>query len=208
MKLLGSLASPFVRKVRIVLAEKSIAHEFQLEDVMPANSAVLAWNPLGKIPCLVLSDGSAVYDSPVICDYLEWLQPTPSLLPDTMPASLTVKRYEALADGILDAAILYRWELTQREPHYRDPAWLARQALKIDHGLRELATQVDGRLHCVGKHLTRADIAVVCLLEWLQFRLPCFDWPTDHPDLARFVRRFSARPAFVSTAPRPAGAQG
>lgn len=201
MKLLGSTASPYVRKARVVLLERELACDFELVDVMGEASPVFAWNPLGKIPCLVRDDGTALYDSSVICEYLDQLGPTPRLLPEAGDARIAVRRWEALADGILDAAILYRWELTQREARYREPAWLDRQRRKIVHGLQAVDRELGDRPFCHGDTLSLADIATVCMLEWLAFRLPEFDWPRAHPALAALAQRFAPRPAFALTRP-------
>lgn len=202
MKLLGSIASPFVRKVRVALAEKSIAYSFSLEDVMGADSAVFALNPLGKIPCLVLDHGPALHDSRVICEYLDGYDSNPMLIPAELRARIAVRRLEALADGILDAGILHRWERTQRVPSRQDPAWLARQELKVERGLEGAARELGERVWCVGQCFSLADIALGCTLGWLVFRFPELDWPQRHPNLARFLERIEARPSFAQTSPR------
>jgi glutathione S-transferase len=202
VKLVGSLASPFVRKVRVALAEKALACEFVLGDVMPLDSPVYAWHPLGKIPCLLLDDGSVLHDSSVICEYLDLMGSGPQLLPTDGRRRVDVRCWESLADGILDAAVLYRWEATQRELRYRDPAWLQRQRARVFNGLSAVSRQLGDRLHCFGDDYSLADIAVGCMLDWLAFRLREFDWRRDHPNLHDLANRLHQRPSFAETMPQ------
>lgn len=202
MKLLGSQASPFVRKVRIVLAEKQQACQFVEADVMALDSPVYAGNPLGKIPCLLLDNGQALYDSSVICEYLDLQGEGEPLLPASGWERIEVRRWEALADGVLDAAILYRWELTQRANAYRDPAWIARQHAKVVSGLKATAQLLGHRRQCADSGFSLADVAMGCMLGWLDFRLPEFNWRRDHPVLRQMADALLARPSFVATAPR------
>ncbi|MGH8321916.1 MAG: glutathione S-transferase N-terminal domain-containing protein, partial [Gammaproteobacteria bacterium] len=125
MKLIGSLSSPYVRKVRVMLAEKSIECPLVLEDVWAADTRIQTLNPLGKVPCLILDDGRALYDSRVICEYLDALPPANSLIPSPFHDRIEVRRWEALSDGVLDAGVLMRLEQTQREPQERSKKWLA-----------------------------------------------------------------------------------
>ncbi len=201
MRLIGSIPSPYVRKVRVVLAEKEIAHHFQHGDVMVPDSPVLEWNPLGKIPCLVLDDGRTLFDSRVICEYLDLLDPAGGLLPPVGPLRIDVLRWQALADGVADAAILYRWEQTQRAPRYRDPAWLQRQSNKIVAGLRALSHELGSRTHCCNEAFSLADISLGCTLDWLAFRLPEFEWKNPYPNLNDFMTAILERPSFAHTPP-------
>src|ERR1700757_587574 len=127
MKLIGSLTSPYVRKVRVVLAEKKLDYNFVLEDVW-SSDAILASNPLGKVPCLVMEGGEAVFDSRVIVEYVDTLSPVGRLIPSTGRGRGEVRTWEALADGLLDAAISARLERTwkHREDAQRCRAWIDR----------------------------------------------------------------------------------
>ena len=202
MKLIGSLTSPYVRKVRVTLAEKGIECPLVLEDVWDASTKIQALNPLGKVPCLIRDDGSALYDSRVICEYLDSFQPANSLIPSTLPERIEVRRWEALADGILDAAVLVRLEHVQREPAQRSPKWIDRQLAKATAGLAAMARDLDDGKWCTGGRFTFADIASGCALGWLAFRLPEVGWRNAHPNLARHFEQLSARRTFADTVPR------
>ena len=134
MKLLGSPASPFTRKVRIVLAEKRIDCDIERVDVQPVNNPVNAHNPLGKIPTLVLDDGTALYDSRVIVEFLDNASPIARLIPEDNRERVAVRRWEALADGVLDAGILVRYE-SLRPENERSAAWVGKQATRMRRGL-------------------------------------------------------------------------
>ena len=140
MKLIGSLASPYVRKARIVLAEKKLDYVFELENVWVPETRIAQANPLGKVPCLVMEDGSTLIDSKVIVEYLDTLTPVCKLLPagGNGRERADIKNWEALADGILDAGVLVRLERTQRPPEQQSAAWIARQLDKITLGLAAL----------------------------------------------------------------------
>ena len=204
MKLIGSLASPYVRKVRIVLAEKKLDYAFELENVWVPETRIAQSNPLGKVPCLVMEDGSALIDSRVIVEYLDTLTPVCKLLPagGNGRERADIKNWEALADGILDAGVLMRLERAQRPPELQSDAWIARQHEKVTLGLAALATRLGESVYCAGKTYTLADVAVGCALGWLSFRFPEIDWRTDHPALARLFDKLSERQSFKDTVPQ------
>lgn len=203
MKLIGSIASPYVRKVRIVMAEKKLDYEFVLDDVWTDGSTVHQSNPLGKVPCLVMEDGGAMFDSSVIAEYLDTLTPVGKLLPaNSSRERAAVKCWEALADGVLDAAVLVRLERTWRPPEQQSPAWIERQMGKVESGLKAMSTGLGETPFCAGTHFTLADIAVGCALGWLAFRFPELDWRGDYPNLARLHGKLAERPSFQETAPR------
>ncbi|WP_296652197.1 glutathione S-transferase C-terminal domain-containing protein [Paraburkholderia sp.] len=202
MKLIGSLGSPFVRKARIMLAEKKIDYKLVLEDVWSADSAIHQFNPLGKVPCLVMEDGEAVFDSRVICEYADTLSPVGKLIPPSGRERLEVRCWEALADGILDAAVAIRLEALARKPEERSETWVARQQRKIHEGLNAMSKGLAGNAWCAGNRYTLADIAVGCTLGYLDFRTPELDWRDPHPNLARHFEKLSQRPSFVDTFPR------
>ena len=202
MKLIGALTSPYVRKVRIVMAEKKLDYQFELEDVW-ANQAILKSNPLGKVPCLVLEGGEAVFDSRVIVDYLDTRSPVSRLIPDGNRERTEVRTWEALADGVLDAAILARLEQTWagRSAEQRSQAWTDRQLGKVDAALVAMSTGLAEKAWCSGNHLTLADIAVGCAVGYLDFRFPAIDWRERHANLARLYDKLSTRTSFIDTLP-------
>ncbi len=205
MKLLLSLPSPFARKVRAVAAEKGIPLELVEIDVFQADNGVERLNPLRKVPCLITDDGEAWYDSRVIVEYLDGLPGGPTLIPDERHARLAVRRIEALADGLLDAAILVRMERLwpERTPEQRSAAWQDWQWAKADGAFVELQRQLGERAYFVGDRLTLADLAVASALGWLDYRLPDHPWRGMAPALATWFHAFEQRPTFASTAPPP-----
>ncbi|HEX8957033.1 MAG TPA: glutathione S-transferase N-terminal domain-containing protein [Burkholderiaceae bacterium] len=202
MKLIGSLASPYVRKVRIAMAEKKLDYSFVLEDVWAADTKIMESNPLGKVPCLVMEDGGAMFDSRVIVEYLDTLSPVGKLIPPNGRERAEVKCWEALADGVTDAGVLIRLERTQRPQHLQSPDWIARQSAKIKAGLNALASGLGDKPYCAGNHYTLADVATGCAIGWLAFRFPEIDWRGDHPNLAKLYEKLSERPSFKDTAPQ------
>jgi glutathione S-transferase len=200
MKLIGSLTSPYVRKVRVVMAEKKLDYQFELEDVW-ARDDILAANPLGKVPVLVLEGGEAVFDSRVIVDYLDTRSPVSRLIPESSRERTEVRTWEALADGMTDAAILARLEQTWagRSAEQRSPAWVERQMKKIDTSLAAISKGVGDKPWCSGIHLSLADIAVGCALGYLDFRFPQIDWRTRHPNLGKLTDKVFARQSFIDT---------
>jgi glutathione S-transferase len=201
MKLIGSLSSPYVRKVRIVLAEKQLDYQWLAEDVWAVDTTIQRSNPLGKVPCLILEDGRALYDSRVICQFLDLQPPAHSLIPDADTPRTEVLRWEALADGVLDAGVLMRLEQTQREAAQRSDKWLTRQRGKVDQGLAVIAHDLDVRSWCVGEQLTLADMAVGAALGWFEFRLPEIAWRARYPQLGSYYNALMTRPSFQDTAP-------
>lgn len=202
MKLIGSLASPYVRKVRVVLAEKKLDYQYELENVWAPETTIQDLNPLGKVPCLLMDDGSAMIDSRVMVEYLDTLTPVCKLLPPNGRDRADVKCWEALADGVLDAAILVRLERTQRPPELQSASWIERQMRKVTLGLASLEVKLGESPYCAGNHYTLADVATGCTLGWLAFRFPEIDWRGDHPNLARLFDKLSERQSFKDTVPQ------
>jgi glutathione S-transferase len=203
MKLIGSVTSPYVRKVRIVMAEKKLDYQFVTEDVWSAQTSIHATNPLGKVPCLVMEGGEAVFDSRVIVEYLDTLSPVGKLIPTAGRERAEVKTWEALADGLLDAALLARMEAvwTERQDSQRSQAWIDRQLDKIQHALRAMSHGLGDKPFCSGIHLTLSDIAVGCAVGYLDFRFPHIDWRTPHPNLHKLYDKLAQRPSFVDSLP-------
>jgi len=202
MKLLGNAPSPYTRKVRIVLAEKKIDCDFEVVDANPADSPVTAHNPLGKIPTLLLDEGTALYDSRVIVEFLDSVSPIARLIPDDNRERVAVRRWEALADGTLDAGLLVRYE-SLRPKKEQGKAWTEKQTGKLTRGLGTIAAELGERAWCHGDRYSLADIAVGCCLGWVAFRKPGnVDWRSAYPNLDRFYNKLMERPAFAETAPK------
>ncbi|WP_029461840.1 glutathione S-transferase N-terminal domain-containing protein [Serpentinimonas barnesii] len=203
MKLIGSLTSPYVRKARIVLAEKKLNFSWVDENVWAADTRIQQFNPLGKVPCLLLDDGTSVYDSRVIVEYLDTLSPVGKLIPDHGRERLEVKIWEALADGVSDAAFAARMEghWDGRTAQQRSPAWIERQLGKVTHGLRAMSERLGEQPFCHGTHFSLADVATGCALAYLDFRFAQIAWRTDHPNLARLYEKLAQRPSFVASVP-------
>jgi glutathione S-transferase len=202
MKLIGSLTSPYVRKVRVVMAEKKLDYQHELEDVW-GSDRILASNPLGKVPCLVLPGGEAIFDSRVIVEYLDTRSPVSRLIPEGSRERIEVRTWEALADGVLDAAILARLEQTWpgRSAEQRSPAWVDRQMHKVQASLAAISTGLADKPWCSGIHLSLADIAIGCALGYLTFRFPQIGWREAHTNLAKLADKLEARQSFIDTVP-------
>ena len=199
MKLVASLTSPYARKIRVALAEKSLPFELEVDIPWLADTRVPSYNPLGKVPALVADDGELWFDSPVIAEYLETLG-GPALLPADRLAALPVRQAEALADGITDAAVAAFLE-GMRPAERQDAAAIERQLGKISRGLTALEARVAQRKGCAGEALSIADIAIGCTLGYLDLRFAHLGWRASHPQLAAWAAGLLARPSFTTTAP-------
>jgi glutathione S-transferase len=200
MKLIGSLASPYVRKVRVVLAEKKLDYQFELENVWAPDTTISTLNPLGKVPSLLMDDGSVMIDSRVMAEYLDTLTPVCKLLPANSRDRADVKCWEALADGILDAAVTVRLERL-RPIELQSEEWIARQWRKVHLGLAQLSDKLGDLPYCTGNNYSLADVAVGCAVGWLAFRFPEITWRDDHANLARLYDKLSERQSFKDTVP-------
>jgi glutathione S-transferase len=201
MKLIGSVTSAYVRKARVVLAEKKLDYQFELENVWAPETNIASSNPLGKVPCLVMEDGSTMYDSRVIAEYLDTLTPVCKLLPANSRDRANVKVWEALADGVLDAAVLAFLERTWRPAEQQSQAWFDRQMGKVRAGIKVMSENLGEQPFCMGIHYTLADVAVGCTLGWLAFRFPDIAWRDTYPNLARLFDKLSERSSFKDTVP-------
>jgi glutathione S-transferase len=203
MKLIGAVTSPYVRKVRIFMLEKKLDYQFVPEDVWSADSQITTSNPLGKVPCLIMDGADAVFDSRVIVEYLDTLSPVGKLIPVSGRERAEVKTWEALADGVLDAAILARLEATWtgRSDAQRSQAWIDRQMGKITAALRSMSRGLGEKSFCSGVHFSLSDVAVGCALGYLDFRFPAIDWRADHSNLERLHAKLALRQSFVDSAP-------
>ena len=201
MKLLHSPTSPFARKVRVVAAEKKLELELELADPWKPNPELARVNPLGKVPALIMDDGTSVFDSRVIVEYLDGLSPVHRLIPDTSRDRIAVKRWEAIADGLCDAAIIARLEAGRPDQSESSAKQIARQRDKVAACIDEMSRDLGDREYCVGNALSLADIATGCALGYLKFRYPDIIWETTHPSLARIYKKLAARPSFKATDP-------
>jgi len=201
MKLIGSLTSPYVRKVRIVFLEKKVDVDLELENVWAADTTIALNNPLGKVPCLLLDDGEAIYDSRVITEYVDTLSPVGRLIPAGSRERASVKTWEALADGVEDAGILARLELTFHPSEQQSAAWLERQMGKINAALVQMSQKLGENAWCHGNQMTLAVVAVGSALGYLLFRFPSIAWQTQYPNLGTLYQKLMQRPSFAETAP-------
>lgn len=200
MKLVGSLTSPFVRKVRIVLSEKRIVYDFDVDIPWESDTRVAEHNPLGKVPILIMDDGTTLYDSRVIVDYLDSANPVSRLMPEFNRERSMVKRWEALADGISDAATTIFLE-RKRPESLQSTEWISRQQKKAMLGLEVAARDLGDKKWCEGNVYTLADVALGCTLGYLSFRFPEMKWRM-FPNLVRLVDALEERASFIETAPK------
>lgn len=203
MKLIGSNTSPYVRKVRVVMAEKKLDYDYVLEDVWTSSTGISQFNPLGKVPCLVLENGDVIADSRVIVEYFDTLSPVGKLLPSVGRERAEVKTWEAMADGLLDAAVLARLEATWsgRDDGQRSQAWIDRQLTKVTAALQTMSHGLGDKPFYTGAHLSLADIAVGVALGYLDFRFPDINWRESHTNLHKLYDKLMLRPSFIDTKP-------
>jgi glutathione S-transferase len=202
MKLIGSQTSPYVRKVRIVMAEKKIDFQFVVDDPWSDATKISESNPLGKVPCLIMEDGGAVFDSRVIVEYLDTLTPVGKLIPSSGRERAEVKCWEALADGMVDAGGLLRLERARPEAQQSE-AWIKRQHSKVMGALKAMASGLADHPWCTGTHYTLADVAVGCALRWVELRFPDISWRAEHTNLARLCDKLHDRASFRDSDPIP-----
>lgn len=200
MKLYSSLTSPYGRKARVVLAEKKIPYTLEIVNPWADDSPVPALNPLGKVPVLVLEDGASVFDSRVIVEYLDHISPVGHLIPAEPKARMVVRGVEALADGLIDAAVAAYLE-NKRAPDKRDSAWSDMQSATMQRALRALDNALGEKPWYLGITPTLADIATGCALGYLDLRFPELDWRRSQPGLAQLMTRLSGRTSFSETQP-------
>lgn len=200
MKLIGSFTSPYVRKVRIVMADKKLDYRLELENVWDADTQIQQYNPLGKVPCLLMDDGGALFDSRVIVEYLDTLSPVSRLIPQPGRDRAAVKCWEAIADGILDACVTVVKE-RQRPAEQQSADWIDRQLGKVQASLTAMDGSLGDHAWCMGVNYSLADVAVGCALGYLNFRFSSLKWRNDHANLTRLYNKLATRPSFIDTAP-------
>ena len=203
MKLFYSAASPYVRKCLVAAIELGLRDriEFLASAAHPVNrdQGIVAHNPLGKVPTLITDDGTVLYDSRVICEYLNALGHG-ELIPQPGPARWTALVEQSLADGIMDAAILARYETSTRPEPLRWNDWTTGQLDKVTCGLAELERRATG----FGGRVDLGTVAVGCGLGYLDFRFPSLSWRENRPDTSKWFEQFGGRASMVATRPPPA----
>ncbi|KAF2485802.1 glutathione S-transferase [Neohortaea acidophila] len=204
--LISASPSPYARKVRIALQEKNLPFTLQTEVPWDTTTKTPQYNPLEKLPVLILDDGkTAIYESHYIMEWLEAKYPATSLMPDDVDGKLFAKQVEVITDGICDALVLAFFE-NKREEGKQSGPWKERQMRKADGGLQALATFVDqagGGEFLIGNKLTLADIAIASVLGWLSLRWPDHEWQRKHPQLKKYFDRLDQRESFANTRPAP-----
>lgn len=203
MKLYASSGSPFARKIRVMLIEKKAPHEVEMVDLW-APSDYQETNPVGKVPALRLDDGRVIVNSPLIADYVDGRFPQPRFIPADPEQRLEVRRWEALADATMDAAVASLYEARFHDEAKRSQAFLDRQRGKIDAGFAALERALGGRQWCVGEAMSLADIATACHIAFILLRRPEFFPAERYPGLARLARAVGARDSMKQTVPPPA----
>lgn len=201
MKLIGSLTSPYVRKVRVVMAEKKLDYEFVLENVWAEDTQIQAHNPLGKVPCLIMDDSGSLFDSRVIVEYLDTLSPVGRLIPQQSRDRAATKCWEAIADGVLDAAVAINIEINRRPAELRSEPWIKRQYAKISAALDSMNKSLDEQPFCMGVNFSLADVAVGCALGYLDLRCDHLNWRSHYANLQRLDEKLQSRPSFSATLP-------
>lgn len=202
LRLISATPSPYARKVRIALAEKGIPFELQTEVPWDSSTRTPKYNPLEKLPVLILEDGSAVYESRFILEYLEAKYPAPPMLPDDIDGKLAARQVEVLADGVCDAFVLLFFE-RHRAPEHQSGEWMARQQRKLDGGMAAIAGIAGERAYVVGGRFGLADIAVGSVTGYLSVRWPEYPWRERHPTLAALSDRLEQRASFRGSVPYP-----
>lgn len=200
LRLIASKTSPYARKVRVALAEKKIECEMIEMSAWDAGNPVHGYNPLGKLPVLLLDDGTNLFDSRVIVEYLDLVSPVSRLIPEPARQRILVRRWEALADGVSDAAALIAIE-RRRPAELQSADWVARQQRKIEAGVEELSRELGDKTWCSGESYSLADIATGCALGYLDLRYAELDWRAAYDNLARLFEKLAKRPSFADTTP-------
>lgn len=201
MKLIGTLTSPYTRKARIVLAEKKIDYEWVIDSPNSPTTVVSKYNPLARVPVLVLDDDSAIFDSPVIVEYLDNLSPNNKLFPQPNRERVEVKRWEALSDGVMDSAVGIRMELARPDAQ-RSANWIQRERAVIGQALDVMARELGDSPWCMGTPFSFADVATGCALGYLDFRFPEINWRGAYTNLARLHDKLMLRASFADSVPR------
>ena len=196
MKIYGSVTSPYVRKVRILALEKGIACEFITADAWGAESPIPKLNPLGKVPVFERDDGKILFDSPLICEYLDSLK-SPALIPVSGEPRWQALLVHALAQGMLDATVARLLESRRPDPQKSTDA-IARQEQKIAQSLAYASGLIAGRQYLVGERFGYADLCLAVALDYVDFRY-AHPWRDKHAALGRWLAAINDRPSFRET---------
>ncbi len=202
MKLYASQGSPFARKIRVMLIEKNAPHEVAMVDLW-ADNEFRKTNPIGKVPALQLDDGRVLVNSPLIADYVDARFPDPRFIPADPEQRLDVRRWEALADGTMDAAVASFYELRFHDEQKRSRVWLDRQRGKLEAGFAALEDMLGNRRWCVGAAMSLADIALACHIGFISARRAEFFPQEKYPGLTKLWKNLEARESFKRTVPLP-----
>lgn len=200
MKLIGSLTSPFVRKVRIFLLEKKIPFQFEIDIPWNESTQVPKYNPLGKVPVLMVDENTPLVDSRAIVEFLEFYQPEPTLIPKDK--FFQIKQIEVIADGMADALANCFIEKNMRTTQQQSEAWMARQLGKVDQCLNYLSLTLGTANHFCTDQFNLADIAVLCALAYMKFRFSQINWESTYPNLANFYQNMHQMDLVQSTTPK------
>ena len=198
-QLISATPSPYARKVRIALAEKGLPFELLTEVPWDSTTTTPRYNPLEKLPILLLGDGSSVYESSYILQYLELKHPQVPLVPKDIDGHLAARKLEVLCDGVCDAVVLSLFE--KMRAGGGSPEWLTRQRRKIEGGMAEMARLVGQRQWAVGEAFSLGDIAVGTAAGYVSLRFQEMPWRAQHPDLALFSDRLEQRASFKDSVP-------
>lgn len=200
MKLYASPASSYSRKIRVMLIEKNVVHEVEMVSLFEPNDLKQV-NPIGKVPALRLDDGRVLINSPLIADYVDGRFPQPRFIPDDPQLRLEVRRWEAFADGTMDAAAASLYEMRFHDEQKRSRDWLGRQRGKLDSGFAALEGMLGGRRWCVGEAISLADIAIACHIGFILLRRPEYFPQDQYPNLTRLWKNMETRDSMKKTAP-------
>lgn len=203
MKLYAAPASSYARKIRVMLIEKNVSHDVEMVNLWEPNE-LQRINPLGKVPALKLDDGRVLIGSALIADYVDSKYPDPRFIPVEIDSRTEVRRWEALADGTLDAVAAILYEMRFHDEAKRSQAWMDRQAGKIAAGLAALEGMLGDRAWSVGNAMSLADVAIACHLAFIVLRAPKYFPQDQYPNLARLWKTMETRESMRKTAP-PSG---
>ena len=204
LKLISATPSPYARKVRIALTEKNIPFDLLTEVPWDSTTQTPVYNPLEKLPVLILDSGKSVYESHYILEFIEakYTDVLPLLPKDDLDGALFAKQVEVVADGICDALVLLFFE-KQRGDGKQSEEWMARQRRKVDGGLKALADWIDNKRYFVNNTFGLADVAAGSVLGYLKVRFSEHPWRETYPHLARYSEGLEERQSFKDSIPRP-----
>jgi glutathione S-transferase len=202
MRLFTSSATPFGRKAQITLLEKNIPFTLELDDIRLPNPKIAPLNPLRKLPVLEIDSETILFDSALICDYLDQAYPETPLIPASLATKTHIRLLDIVAQGILDAAVLIVMEPRFHNEQQISQTWITHQTQKIQQGFSYLANILGEHQYLNHNNFTLADITLGCALAYVEFRLPTIEWRTQHPNLNTYLNNLMQRPSFANTQPK------